>query len=231
MKHNIKKRIAAILCAFTLSFPVANWSTFADGQNIASASVFTNYLSPYLVNQYCSPIPQIMQNGQNDCWAAVLRTLTVYKQGFYPSDYELFNLVNNYRSMNGLQPYPAPQQNTSPLYMMISSGEYEYVTHNYFSTACLVSHTYQTLNENLVAWSINNDKPIIMLCQSSNSAGHILLLTGYFADNTNGDNMSSIMAYDPYTGNTMSIATSSNYSTSFYGPNGLLYTWNKSIII
>lgn len=233
MKHNIKKRIAAILCALTLSFPVSNWVTSGDGQNIASATVCTYYLNPYLVNQYCDPIPHHVQYGNYSCWSYVLRSLTVYKTGYYPSDYELANLANNYTALTGLTSlYPAPYGYTpvSPVDYNISSAAYTYVVQNYFPNAFKISYIGIPLSDSYIASNINNDKPIIMFCQSS-SGGHILLLYGFYASDIYGNNISCILAYDPIGGVTRMIPKDVSGNYTFTGNNGLTYTWHDSIVI
>ncbi|MBO6307872.1 MAG: hypothetical protein J6N70_03335 [Oribacterium sp.] len=229
MKHNIKKRIAAILCALAVAVPMtANIAVSPKNGLTASVAVSTDYLSPTFVHQYCNPIPMFTQYGNHSCWAYILRSLTVYKYNYFPSDNELANIANNYTMNTGLPSLTYHPDSISPVDASISSGAFTYVVHNYFSNAFMFSHPVQHLSGATISSYINNDQPLIIFC-STQGEGHILLLYGYYASNVFGDNISYVEAYDPYDGSTkmLTVPTSGNAT---FNVNGLTYTWDKSIL-
>lgn len=230
MKHNIKKRIAAILCSLAVAVPMAtNVARTSSSTLTANATVYTDYSNPNGVRHYCSPIPMYTQYGNHSCWAFVLRALTVYKYSYFPSDNELASLAQTYTTNTGqisLQYYP---DSVSPVDASISSGAYTYVVQNYFSGAFQLPHPSQHLSGATISAYINADKPIIMFCQSAID-GHILLLYGYYTSGVNG-NVIAVDAYDPFSGTSKYISIPNSGNATFIGDNGYVYTWNKSMFL
>lgn len=231
MKHNIKKRIAAVICSFALAAPTVTGIIPVTRMMTANALVDTTYEyyngnTYHKINLY--PFYPMWQSGQYNGWQTIITQLTNYKYNYTPSLYEFQNLANNYQSLYGS--YPLGNENPN-LDVSITPDGLRYFVYNYFGNNVTLVNSRIT-NYNLMT-NLSNDKPVILYMTGvNNNTTHALLVTACLSSNGQPSGLSYLQVFDPYDGVFRYIAAPSNQGTLYYTRADYnSYVWSNTVVL